>query len=189
MATDRPLVIVVSSKNPVKINATKAGFELASIGPGLYEFKGVSVPSGVPEQPTSDQETLLGAVNRVRNARQAETDADYWVGIEGGVEAQEHQQGALMNFAWVVVADREGKVGKARTAAYYLPEESARHVRQGMELGHADDLVFGEVNSKQTRGSVGLLTGDLIDRTTYYSHAMVLALIPFRAENGNLTFV
>ncbi|TEA22050.1 hypothetical protein C8034_v006287 [Colletotrichum sidae] len=49
MATDRPLDIVVSSKNPVKINATKAGFELASIGPGLYEFKGVSVPSGVPE--------------------------------------------------------------------------------------------------------------------------------------------
>ncbi|KAF5497706.1 hypothetical protein N0V92_000428 [Colletotrichum tropicale] len=185
MSSEKRSVVVVSSKNPVKINAAKQGFELALVGD--FEFKGVSVPSGVPDQPLSDKETLLGALTRVRNAQEVEKDADYWVGIEGGVEVPEDANGAYLNFAWIVVANREGKVGKARSAAYYLPEESANYLRQGMELGHADDAVFGHVNSKQTRGSVGLLTDDLIDRTKYYSHAMILALIPFK--NSKLTFV
>jgi len=40
--------------------------------------------------------------------------------------------------------------------------------------------VFGKENSKQTYGAVGLLTGDVIDRTRFYEDAVVLALIPFR---------
>ncbi|KAL0930401.1 NTPase [Colletotrichum truncatum] len=185
MAAERTSLVIVSSKNPVKINATRLGFSSALTG--SYEFRGVSVPSGVPDQPISDEETLLGAMNRVRNAREVEKDADFWVGIEGGVEVRENENGAYMNFAWIVVANREGKIGKARTGAYYLPEETANLLRQGMELGHADNLVFGHVDSKTTRGSVGLLTDDLIDRTSYYSHAMILALIPFK--NSKLTFI
>ncbi|MGK0308683.1 MAG: non-canonical (house-cleaning) NTP pyrophosphatase, partial [Urechidicola sp.] len=34
-------------------------------------------------------------------------------------------------------------------------------------------------NSKQKNGAVGILTGNLIDRTQFYVEAMVLALIPF----------
>jgi non-canonical (house-cleaning) NTP pyrophosphatase len=63
---------------------------------------------------------------------------------------------------------------------FYLPDEVAALVRGGMELGHADDVVFGRSNSKQEDGSVGLLTGGVINRETYYAHAVVLALIPFR---------
>lgn len=49
----------------------------------------------------------------------------------------------------------------------------------GMELGHADDLLFKRTNSKQGAGSVGLFTHGAIDRTSYYSHAVVLAFAPF----------
>jgi non-canonical (house-cleaning) NTP pyrophosphatase len=77
-------------------------------------------------------------------------------------------------------------MGKARTATYYLPRETAKLVKGGMELGHADEVVFGGQNSKQKNGSVGLLTGDVIDRRAYYEEAVVLALIPFR--NQGLTF-
>ncbi|MEM6529629.1 MAG: DUF84 family protein, partial [Chloroflexota bacterium] len=59
-------------------------------------------------------------------------------------------------------------------------------VRGGMELGDADDIVFGRSNSKQQTGSVGLLTGDALTRETYYLHAVVLALIPFK--NPAFTF-
>ena len=48
-----------------------------------------------------------------------------------------------------------------------------------MELGDADDQVFGTHNSKQKGGAVGLLTHQLIDRTAYYREAIILALIPF----------
>lgn len=55
-----------------------------------------------------------------------------------------------------------------------------------MELGHADDQVFGRVNSKQESGSVGLLTDNVVDRAGFYTQAMILALIPFK--NEGLTF-
>jgi non-canonical (house-cleaning) NTP pyrophosphatase len=53
-------------------------------------------------------------------------------------------------------------------------------IDQGMELGEADDVVFGRNNSKQKNGAVGILTGDVVTRTSYYVEAVCLALIPFR---------
>ena len=38
------------------------------------------------------------------------------------------------------------------------------------------------MDSKKGSGSVGLLTCDLIDRTAYYEHAMILAMAPFLRE-------
>lgn len=67
-----------------------------------------------------------------------------------------------------------------------LPQEVASLVRQGVELGIADDRVFGRSNSKQSNGAVGLLTADLIDRQRYYEHAVILALVPFK--NVDLTW-
>jgi len=55
-------------------------------------------------------------------------------------------------------------------------------IRQGKELGEADDIVFGRSNSKQENGAVGLLTDNAIDRAQLYEHAMILALIPFKNE-------
>lgn len=175
--------IVTASKNPVKVAAALAGFQ-AMFPSTTYTVRGVSVPSDVSDQPFTDAETLLGAQNRASAARLQDPDADYWVGIEGGVE--DTPEGPLQSFAWVVVISRAGKQGKARTAAFYQPEEVAKLVRGGMELGKADDVVFGRVNSKHASGSVGLLTGDVVTRETYYVPAVVLALIPFR--NEDLTF-
>ena len=86
-----------------------------------------------------------------------------------------------------MIVDRDGgRKGKARTGTYYLSDEMAKLVRGGMELGQADDVVFGQTNSKQRNGSVGLLTDDVIDRTAYYAQAVILALIPFK--NVGLSF-
>lgn len=173
--------IVVASTNPVKIAAALAGFQAMFPGDS-FETRGVSVPSGVSDQPMGDAETLQGARNRAIAAREAAPDADYWAGIEGGCE-EEH--GLLWAFAWVVVLG-DGLTGQSRTAAFVLPEEIAALVREGVELGEADDRVFGRSNSKQGNGAVGILTADVIDRTSYYQHAVALALIPFK--NRALTF-
>ncbi len=173
--------IMVASTNPVKIASALAGFQ-RMFPDDQYTAQGISVASGVSDQPMSDAETMQGAINRAESAQQREPDADYWVGIEGGVDSHD---GALQAFAWIVVMGG-GHIGKSRTAAYYLPEETASLVRQGIELGDADDQVFGRSNSKQQNGSVGLLTGDVIDRTAYYVQAVILALIPFK--NSQFTF-
>jgi inosine/xanthosine triphosphatase len=122
-------------------------------------------------------ETLQGASNRARYAAQQVPSADYTIGIEGGIEAD--KDGHLQVFAWVVVL-HGAKMGRAQTGVFYLPHEVAKLVQEGMELGKADDVVFGRSNSKQENGSIGLLTDDAITRTTYYVEAVVMALIPFK---------
>ena len=175
-------VITVASLNPVKAKATLSGLHQMITGIPC-EVRTVSVPSVVADQPMSDEETLQGAINRAQNARKEHPDSHFWVGIEGGVEPH---LDSYQSFAWVTVIDKNDRVGRARTAMFYQPQEVAKLIREGMELGHADDLVFGRENSKQHSGSVGLLTGDVIDRSAYYTQAVILTLIPFKI--ANLTF-
>ena len=81
-------------------------------------------------------------------------------------------------FAWIVISDKQ-KIGKAKTATFPLPIKISNLIKEGYELGDADDIVFKRSNSKQKNGAVGILTDNLINRTDYYAHAIILALIPF----------
>jgi len=165
--------IVVASKNPVKLNAVEEG--LSVFLNESVDVLGVSVESEVSDQPMSNAETLLGAENRVKNAQVQFQEYDFYVGIEGGVE---ETVSGLMAFAWVVIS-KDGKIGQARTASFFLPPEVARLVHQGMELGVADDRVFAKSNSKQQNGAIGLLTNDVITRKSLYIPAVQMAFIPF----------
>jgi inosine/xanthosine triphosphatase len=167
--------IIVASTNPVKIDAARLGFEAMFEG-AAFHFSGVSVPSGVSIQPITDKETLVGARNRAANARTAQPEADFWVGIEGGVEDSDRDMRA---FAWVVILGKDLH-GEARTGTFQLPPEVTRLIHEGVELGHADDIVFQRINSKQKDGAIGILTDGLIDRMAYYAHAVMLALVPFK---------
>jgi inosine/xanthosine triphosphatase len=172
------LRVIVGSKNPVKVGCTREAFSQAFGNVGLVE--GVDALSNIPAQPRSEEETLLGAKNRATHAKSLVPEADYWVGIEGGVD--EDPQG-MYAFAWIYVLHRSGKSSQSKTGTFYLPPAVVALIQGGMELGHADDLVFQAQNSKQQGGSVGLLTHGLITREGYYQQAMVLALIPFLNES------
>lgn len=195
-------LIVVASTNPVKMDAARQGFEkmfprdaVSTLSGGLtqspvlsivevkgavfteqFHFQSIDVPSGVRHQPMTDAETLTGARTRAENARAVWPDADFWIGIEGGVEDSDR---GMYAFAWVVILGKD-LTGEARTGMFQLPPEITRLVRQGVELGHADDIVFQRSNSKQKDGAIGILTDGLIDRTAYYEHAVMLALVPFK---------
>jgi len=170
--------VIVSSLNPVKSDAVEMGF-YRMFPHQTFEVIQASVVSGVPDQPMTDMESRKGALNRARNAREAVPDGDYWVGVEGGCD---YLDGDLVAFAWIVIQGEE-KRGAARTALFRLPKEVQRLVESGLELGLADDRVFGEENSKQNSGAVGLLTGDVVTRTTLYEQAVILALIPFKNQD------
>lgn len=142
-----------------------------------FTIEGVSVPSGVSEQPGSDEETFRGAFTRVKNAKEQFPHGDFWVGMEGGVD--EHD-GNMGTFAWIVVHSKEGRWGKGKTGMFFLPHPVAALVKQGHELGTADDIVFGDSNSKQKNGAIGLLTDNLLDRAEHYTSATIYALIPFK---------
>ena len=167
--------LVVASQNPVKIEATRRGF--ARMFPRrAFHLHPVTVPSEVRPQPLSDAETLQGALNRVQHAALLVPQADYWVGIEGGVE---ERHGSMQAFAWIVVSTPH-LLGQSRTGTFSVPEEVAALVRQGYELATAVERIYQQTQVKSTTGAVGVLTEGVIDRVQLYEHAMMLALVPFK---------
>lgn len=165
--------IIVASKNPVKVNATLNAFKKV-FPKEKFASEGVEIKSNVSDQPMSDSETYEGALNRAINASN-EKEGDYFVGIEGGIE--ESLEG-MASFAWVVIKSKE-KLGRGKTATFFLPKQVAELIKAGMELGDADDKVFGRSNSKQQNGAIGILTKDKLTRTALYEPAIIIALIPF----------
>ena len=168
-------VVVVASRNPVKIESAANGFK-RMFPEEQFSFQPVSVPSNVSDQPKSSDETFAGATCRAENARQIHPQADYWIGIEGGVEETGDD---MIAFAWVVIISPRG-TGKARSGTFFLPPPVVQLIRQGKELGEADDIVFNRSNSKQENGAIGILTGDVINRTILYEIAVILALVTFK---------
>jgi inosine/xanthosine triphosphatase len=167
--------IACASTNPVKIAASRLGF--ARMFPDeTFRVDPVAVPSAVAEQPPSSGETLRGATARAAAVRTVCPDADFWIGIEGGVDEQD---GVMEAFAWVVVLSPRGW-GRSRSGSFPLPPAVTELVRSGVELGPADDRVFGRRDSKKKEGAIGLLTGNVVDRTALYAEAVVLALVPFK---------
>eukprot|EP00948_MAST-09A_sp_MAST-9A-sp1_P000224 g224.t1 len=226
-----PIKIVVGSKNPVKVAAAKEAFvrafkakseRLASAkkvssdddSPAPTEesieiiARGVSVPSGVSDQPMGDKETRTGAQNRALNALQTLSKEElstfsYAVGMEGGLNRNDWDD-QLSCQAWMAVIDikaylahqqKQEKeeanndwIALAQTAAFPLPKVLKHLVlEKGLELGHADDLLFKRENSKHGEGTVGILSHGALDRTDYYVHALILCLCPLLHRSYQLT--
>ena len=170
--------IVVASQNPVKISAVRQAFA-GQFPSADLDITAVDVESGVSDQPDSDEETRQGARRRAKEAQSVHPDADFSVGLEGGVLSVD---GQLMAFAWMVVMNRKGAIGEARTGTLPLPPAVQELVADGIELGEANDRVFSTINSKQQGGAFGLLTGGRYTREDIYRQALVFALIPFVNE-------
>jgi inosine/xanthosine triphosphatase len=168
--------IIVASENPVKLQATIHGFE-RMFPETKFSIEGLSVMSGVNAQPIGNDETYQGACNRVEAIELSNPDADYWIGLEGGVEIDNEEIAAT---AWIVIKSRDGQFGKGKAGMFILPPAVSKHIHEGKELGVATDIVFSKTNSKQAGGTIAELTNGLITRTSYYEEAVVCALIPFK---------
>lgn len=166
--------IAVGSQNPVKKEAALLGFSL--VWPEeTWEIEGIDVSSGVSDQSMSDEESIRGARNRAEQAI-TRSGADYGVGLEGGL----HRIGPhYFDCGWVVVRDKHGNEGIGSTAKILTPPRILELIAQGVELGVANDTVFGAVNSKQAEGHFGLMTKGAITRSAAYRDGVIVALSRF----------
>ena len=182
MPIDAPIdsarLVAVGSTNPVKVAAARA--VLGRAAPDA-EVRGVAVPSGVPDQPWGDDETIRGAVARARGALAALPGAALGVGFEGGVVAE--PDGGVRSCAWAAVVAPDGATGVGGSLAMPLPPPVARLLREGVELGHAIDRLTGATNTKHGGGAVAELTAGLVTRQQAYEVILSYALARFlRAE-------
>lgn len=166
--------IVVGSLNPVKKLAVTSVFD--TLYPDVI-YSTVNVPSGVPDQPWGDAETRTGAINRAK-AAQSQTQADFGIGLEGGLIQTEL---GIMTCAWCAVYGSAEQLGVGGGSHMMLPPAAAAQLAQGMELGLVMDNLTDQHNTKHSLGAIGLMTDGLETRQTAYAHILRLALAPLRS--------
>ncbi|TKI08695.1 inosine/xanthosine triphosphatase [Martelella alba] len=163
-------LIAAATTNPAKIDAILQAF-IDTFGPDSCRVDGIVVDSGVPPQPIGNAETRLGARNRAAAARQACPEADFWVGVEAGIEDN-------MTFAWMVIENAQIR-GESRSAGLILPESLLQGITAGRELGQEMARLTGIEDIKRRGGAIGVFTHGLLTRSSVYYQALVLALAPF----------
>ncbi|WP_102345244.1 DUF84 family protein [Bacillus sp. Marseille-P3661] len=160
--------IAVGSKNKTKVGAVQSVFEdiqNVTIIP-------IDVPSGVSAQPLSDEETMNGAKNRAKQARQ-ETESELGIGLEGGVV--ETKEG-MMLCNWGALEITDGRIFVASGAKIFLPNEIAQGIRNGKELSQVMDEYTSLHNVRSKEGAIGIFTNGLVQREEMFSHIVKLLL-------------
>lgn len=166
--------IAVGSTNPVKINATKKAFQ--KVWPNKkWEVVGLEIPSGVSEQPMSDVESVKGATNRAKGVLK-QAKADFGVGLEGGLQKFGEK---WFDCGWIIVIDKKSTIGVGSSIRMQTPPKIMEFVKNGMEVGDVDDILFGQKNTKQKQGHFGLMSGGAITREDAYLDGVISALTRF----------
>ena len=168
--------ILVGSRNPVKIASVAEAF--GRYFPDL-KVEGREVSSGVSPQPVGD-ETSQGAFNRAQSLANLGVEAEYFVGLEGGIAKV---GGRWFNYGVQCVLDRSGRVGFGLTPGYPIPDAILGELLAGRELGDVADEILGEQNLKQKGGIISHLTRGEIDRKGLYVPGIIMALTPFLNES------
>jgi inosine/xanthosine triphosphatase len=165
--------VVAATTNPAKIDAIAQAFN-DTYGLESCRVEGIDVDSGVPSQPMGNIETRSGARNRVMAARQVCPEADFWVGVEAGIEDN-------MTFAWMVIENTHLR-GESRSASLILPESILQGITEGRELGQEMARLTGIKDIKRQGGAIGVFTAGKLTRSSVYHQALILALVPFHND-------
>lgn len=178
----------VGSTNPPKLAAVRAA--LAPWAPGA-EVEGVSVPSGVPEQPVGFAEIVGGARARALAAHRAGAagaadGSALGVGIEDGLVTLPGVDDLPLNVGCAAVTDGRRVAIGLSSAFAYPPECSAAALAAREPIGGLFDRLWEKARGESADaasalgvGNVGRLSLGVLPRAEYARHAVVCALLRF----------
>jgi len=138
-----------------------------------------SVPSGISDQPMSEDETITGAINRAKAVLKAVPDAQIGLGLEGGLMYDERftRQWYLIS----VCAAWDGKqlfLGKG--LSFPIPNVAALRIQQEkIELSTIINEWSHTSNSNHRGGAYALFTDDRVRRADVFRDAVIAAITPF----------
>jgi inosine/xanthosine triphosphatase len=183
----KKIIVAVGSTRTPKLRAvTEAlkSFAPKLVPDGDFEVLGMEVESGVSPTPTSCEELMRGARQRVeallRIARETHKSWRYFVGLEGGLEVlQDDRSRRVFLESWAYVSD--GTLGfYGRSGGIEVPTELAHEVlERGFDLSDAIDRYAGALGIRDGQGAWGVLSGDLIQRDESFRVAVITAFAPF----------
>ena len=172
--------VLIGSENSVKIESARQGFS-KFFKP--VDVKGLRVDSGVSAQPFNE-DTFTGAKNRAEYVKrindEQSLDADFFVGIEGGV-LQLHKR--WFQFTVIYIVDPQHRESFSTTGLYELPDWIVEKLLAGIELSHIIDELMQDSNTKEKQSASGFFTNGAVNRLQNYTQAVTFALIPFLQDN------
>ncbi|UTB34127.1 MAG: inosine/xanthosine triphosphatase [Methanobacterium sp. ERen5] len=164
--------MVVGSKNPVKVNATR------NVLKRIYNDVTVSslnVDSEIPDQPFGMDQTVNGAVNRAKNAFSNEFDLS--VGIESGLIEVHHTLTGYIDIQWCAIFDGN-QITIGASSGFEYPSTVIEQVLEGVEVGDVMDQVTGVDALGQKKGAVSHLSHGMLNRTENTEECVLTAMIP-----------
>jgi inosine/xanthosine triphosphatase len=178
------MIILVGSKNPVKLKAVEEAFSLYF---DSIDVVGLQIESGVPDQPIDD-ETFKGAENRAKELQKLNDvenfNADFFIGIEGGIQQTYNKWFA---FGCMCIIHKSGKTSFGTSAHFELPDIVTKQLLERKELGHVMDEIMQQENTKQKGGAISYFTNGKMSRKELYISGIISALVPFQHKQMYFT--
>jgi non-canonical (house-cleaning) NTP pyrophosphatase len=195
------MLVVLGSRRGPKLRALEAVLRELGGKFAAAEVVAREAESGVRETPLQRDEIMRGAWNRAEAIRALVPDANFLVGMEGGLhiadcglriadferfrseegnpqsEIRNPQWGWLEN--WACVSDgRRTYFGCGGSVP--LPEAIIREVvERGRSLAEVIDQLSGKQDVRSSEGTWGILTGGRITREAVFRRALLNAFAPF----------
>jgi inosine/xanthosine triphosphatase len=137
------------------------------------------VPSGVADQPMSEEETIQGAINRAKAALQKHPACQIGLGLEGGLAYEETFTGQWYLIS-ICAAWDGSRLFLGKGLGFPVPQQAVdRIINEGIALGDVIDEWSGTTGSNQQGGAYSLLTADRVRRADVFCQAVLAATTPF----------
>jgi non-canonical (house-cleaning) NTP pyrophosphatase len=163
--------IVLTSKNPVKISAVKNIVEQLFLDT-YFEYIPLDLDAKNAEL-FGKQQILAFMKNSLSSAREAISDAEYYVCMQGGMEDSGDE---MHETAYVMVSDSSGRSEVSGCSTFRVPTQVANEVRNGKDFAKSVDEFFKVQNTKTTGGFVSILTNGIVNKESHYSQPFAIAI-------------
>ena len=133
----------------------------------------VSIQSGVPEQPKTNEETERGSINRAARASEKIEGVDFSMGIEVGYHRNKNAEYEM--FCWVTIVDKSGYQISSQSHKFLLPKYYQELLDKGMQLC---DNLEGYIKDKKKSTNIKKHIDDVVRyRKPFIENAVKNALI------------
>lgn len=167
--------ILVGTKNPGKIEATRQAFEIYF---NDVNIEGISVQSEVSDQPINEQ-IVKGAKNRIKNLKQYANknniDADFYVAAEAGIT--DYFQ-TWIDINAVIIENNEGMQSFGISQGFPIPNKYIEEIKN-TDLGKVLDKLFEGKELNKGKGGINFLTKGEISRIDLTRNAVIMALTTY----------
>lgn len=141
----------------------------------------LSVPSGISDQPMSEEETITGAINRAKAVLAALPEVQIGLGLEGGLMYDDR-----FTSEWYLISVCAAWNGKqlflGKGLSFPIPNLAAERIKQeNIELHTIIDEWGKTTNSNHRGGAYGLFTDDRVRRADVFRDAVIAAITPFHS--------